>query len=235
MRVRELAEWLGAGFEGDGELELTGVAPLETAGPGDLSFVSNPKAAREAAASAAGCLLAPLDLPAWDSRALIRVQATRNAFARAITRFHPPLAPAPGIHPSAAIALDAHIGAGVSIGPHVSIAAGARIGEGSSIGPGCAIGRGVTLGERCVLHARVTIYDGVRIGNGCILHSGCVIGADGFGFVFDAGRWEKFPQVGIVELGDNVEVGANACIDRAALGVTSIGEGSKLDNMVHVG
>jgi len=140
----------------------------------------------------------------------------RTAFARAISRLLPSNRPAPGIHPTAAIGEGSRIGAGCSIGPHVSV------------------GRNVAIGEGSVLHPNVTIYDGVTIGKGAILHAGCVIGADGFGFVMEDGRYEKFPQVGTVEIGDFVEIGANACVDRAALGVTSIGEGSKIDNMVHV-
>jgi UDP-3-O-[3-hydroxymyristoyl] glucosamine N-acyltransferase len=137
--------------------------------------------------------------------------------AKAIVRLHPPVEQPAGIHPTAVIGADV------------------RIGAGSSIGPGCTIGDRVHVGERCVLHARVTIYHDVQVGDEVILHSGCVIGADGFGFVLAGGAYEKFPQIGRVEIGDRVEIGANSCVDRAALGVTSIGEGTKLDNMVHVG
>lgn len=121
------------------------------------------------------------------------------------------------------------------MGPHTSIGAASRVGAGTSVGAGCSIGNGVTIGSDCLLHSNVTIYDGVTIGDRAILHSGCVIGADGFGFVLARDHYEKFPQVGRVEIGNDVEIGANSCIDRAALGVTSIGDGTKLDNMVHVG
>lgn len=234
MRVRELAEWLAATFEGDGEKELTGVAPLESAGAGDLSFVGKRKAAREAHSSAAGCLIVPLDFPNAGGRTLIRVPEPRTAFARAISRLRPEPEVAPGIHPTVVIAPEVEIGPEVFIGPHTSIGEGSRIGARSRIGAGCAIGRRVTLGERCLLHANVTIYDDVDIGSRVILHSGCVIGADGFGFVLAGDRYEKFPQLGRVVIGDDVEIGANSCVDRAALGVTWIGEGTKLDNMVHV-
>jgi UDP-3-O-[3-hydroxymyristoyl] glucosamine N-acyltransferase len=137
--------------------------------------------------------------------------------AKAIMRLHPPIKPPTGIHSTAVIGADVHIGAA------------------SSIGPGCTIGDRVHIGERCVLHPRVTIYHDVHIGDEVILHSGSVIGADGFGFVLTGGAYEKFPQIGRVEIGDCVEIGANCCVDRAALGVTLIGEGTKLDNMVHVG
>jgi UDP-3-O-[3-hydroxymyristoyl] glucosamine N-acyltransferase len=126
------------------------------------------------------------------------------------------------------------IGKGASIGPLVSIGAGVHIGEGTSIGAGSIVGDYVRIGGHCVLHARVTLYHEVTVGNHVVLHSGCVIGADGFGFVLTKGAYEKFPQVGSVVIGDRVEIGANCCVDRAALGVTSIGEGTKLDNLVHI-
>src|SRR5207248_5179755 len=117
---------------------------------------------------------------------------------------------------------------------HAVIGNGSRIGIAATIGAGCSIGKRVSIGEGCVLHPNVTIYDNVDVGRGAILHSGCVIGADGFGFVLEGDHYEKFPQVGRVEIGADVEIGANSCVDRAALGVTSIGDGTKLDNMVHV-
>src|ERR1022692_2384968 len=235
MRVRELAEWLGATFEGDGEKELTGVAPLETAGGSELSFLGGRKALQQADTSAAGCLFVPPDYPSPSRRTVIHAPEPRTAFARAMNRFYPTVEIEPGIHPTAAIGKDVEIGALAAIGPHVSIGDSSRIGLASGIGPGCSIGKRVVLGEGCVLHANVTIYDNVDIGRGVILHSGCVIGADGFGYVFENDRYHKFPQVGRVEIGDFVEIGANSCVDRAALGVTVIGEGTKLDNMVHVG
>ena len=234
MRVRELAQWLAATFEGDGETELTGVATLEAAGAGDLAFVGTRKAAQQAEASAAGCLIVPLDYPGTGERTVIRAAEPRTAFARAVARLNPAPELAPGTHPTAVVAPGAEIGPEVAIGPHASIGEGSRIGGRSRIGPGCAIGRRVTLGERALLYANVTIYDDVDIGSDAILHSGCVIGADGFGFVLAGERYEKFPQVGRVVIGDHVEIGANSCVDRAALGATWIGEGTKLDNMVHV-
>jgi UDP-3-O-[3-hydroxymyristoyl] glucosamine N-acyltransferase len=235
MRVRELADWLGATFEGDGEKELSGVAPLETAGASDLAFVGTRKAAQQAEASAAGCLLVPEEWPSPSYRTVIRVSEPRTAFARALNRFYPTTDLKPGIHPTAVVGDDVEIGAMVYIGPHAVIGNGTRIGVATSIGAGAVVGKRVNLGEGCVLHPHVTIYDNVDIGRRTILHSGAVIGADGFGYVMEQDRWQKFPQVGRVEIGDYVEIGANSCVDRAALGVTSIGEGTKLDNMVHVG
>ena len=168
-------------------------------------------------------------------RTLIRVAEPRAAFAKAIGYLYPKPPAPPGIHPSATIAADVAIGEGVSIGPHTSVGAGSRIGERTVIGPGCAIAARVTIGSDCLLHANVICYDDVTVGSHVVLHSGCVLGADGFGFVMSGDHYEKFPQVGRVEIGDSVEIGANSCVDRAALGVTQIGEGTKLDNMVHVG
>ncbi len=234
MRVRELAEWLGAPFEGNGEKEIESAAPLETAGGSQLAFVANRKALAAAADSAAGCLIVPLEFANPAGRTLIRAADPRAAFARAVSRLHPPEAPAPGIHPSASVAEDAELGAGVHVGPMAVIGSGSRIGAGTVVGAACVVGRRVAIGEDCLLHARVTIYDDVDIGARAVMHSGCVIGADGFGFVLEGDRYRKFPQVGRVWIGDDVEIGANSCVDRAALGVTWIGEGTKLDNMVHV-
>jgi len=234
MRVRELAEWLGATFEGDGEKELTGVAPLETAGGSEVSFVGRGRAAAQARDSAAGCLIAPMDWPSQSDRTVIRAPEPRTAFARAMSRFYPTLEIQPGVHPTAVVGKDVELGAMVSVGPHAVIGGGTRLGVAVSIGAGCSVGKRVVLGEGSVLHPNVTVYDNVDIGRGAILHSGCVIGADGFGYVMEHERWHKFPQVGRVEIGDFVEIGANSCVDRAAMGVTSIGEGTKLDNMVHV-
>src|ERR1017187_6506945 len=235
MRVRELADWLGATFEGDGEKELAGVAPMETAGVDDVAFVATRKAAAQAESSAAGCLLVPEEWPSNSYRTVIRVSQPRTAFARALNRFYPTVELKPGIHPTSVIGKDVDIAAMVFIGPHAVVGDGTRIGVASSIGAGSVVGKRVMLGEGVMLHPNVTIYDNVDIGRRVILHSGVVIGADGFGYVMEEERWQKFPQVGRVEIGDHVEIGANSCVDRAAMGVTSIGEGTKLDNMVHVG
>ncbi|MBS1858831.1 MAG: UDP-3-O-(3-hydroxymyristoyl)glucosamine N-acyltransferase [Acidobacteria bacterium] len=235
MRVRELAEWLGATFEGDGEKELSGVAAIETATAGEVAFVGSRKAAAHAQESAAGCLIVPVDWPSPSYRTVIRAAEPRTAFARAMNRFYPTAEIKPGVHPTAVIGRDVELGAMVYVGPHATIGDGTRIGVATSIEAGCVVGKRVSIGEGCTLHPNVTVYDNCDIGRGSVLHSGCVIGADGFGYVMERDRWHKFPQVGRVEIGDFVEIGANSCVDRAALGVTSIGEGTKLDNMVHVG
>ena len=214
MKVSELAKLLDAMWEGNDE-DLLSVAPLESASAGQLSFVGNRKAALQAASSSAACLIVPPDFP--EGRTLIRVADPRAAFARAIAVLHPKRRPTAGIHPSAVVA------------------SGVEIGAGTSIGPGCTIGEGCRIGDDCLLHANVHLYENVTLGHGVVLHSGCVLGADGFGFVLTGGLYEKFPQIGTVEIGDDVEIGANSCVDRAALGVTRIGNGTKIDNLVHVG
>ena len=191
------------------------------------------KPRRRLRASAAGCLIVPDVWPSPSYRTVIRVPEPRTGFARAVSRFYPTAEMQPGVHPTAVIG-NVAMGALVSVGPHAVIGDGTRIGVAATIGANTVVGKRVLIGEGSVLHANVTVYDNVDIGRGTILHSGVVIGADGFGFVLDRDRWQKFPQVGRVEIGDFVEIGANSCVDRAALGVTSIGEGTKLDNLVHV-
>ena len=222
MRVQELAASLcestrDAAWEGDGDREIRRVATLEDAGAEDLSFVTPGRAEKQAETSAAGCLLVAEKYSNPSHRTIIRVRDPRAAAAQAISLLHPSTDPPAGVHPTAVIGTDVHVG------------------EGASIGAGCVIGDRVHVGKGCILFPHVSIYQDVHIGDGVILHSGCVIGADGFGFVLTGGKYEKFPQVGRVEIGDRVEIGANSCVDRAALGVTFIGEGTKIDNLVHVG
>jgi UDP-3-O-[3-hydroxymyristoyl] glucosamine N-acyltransferase len=233
LRVVEIAERLGLPFEGDGGREISGAAPLETAGAGDLSFAGNRKAAAQAASSEAGCLIVFSDFNAAE-RTVIRSQNPRAAFAQALALLYPPRPHLPGIHPSAVIASTATIHPSCSIGPHTVIGEDVTLEANTVIDAGCFLGDGVTVGEGSRLHADVTIYSGVAVGARAILHSGCVLGADGFGFVLAGDHYDKFPQVGRVIIGDDVEIGANSCVDRAALGVTFIDDGTKLDNMVHV-
>ncbi len=233
MRVCDLAQRLQAPFEGDGELDIERALPVEEAGAGDLAFAAGRKGVAMAEASQAGCLIVDAAFPA--GRTLIRVKDPRTAFAMALMALYPAKKYVPGIHPTAVVAPSATIGDGVHIGPHAVIGERARIGDHSAIGPGCSIGDDATIGPGSLLHPRVTIYDRVKVGARAVLHSGVVLGADGFGFVKVAGAYQKFPQVGSVELGDDCEIGANSTVDRAALGVTRLGNGVKLDNMVHIG
>jgi UDP-3-O-[3-hydroxymyristoyl] glucosamine N-acyltransferase len=232
LLVSEIARKLNAAWEGDGDLEIRGVATLESAGPFDVSFVGNRKAIAAAQVSGAACLLVTADFP--KGRTLIRVFDPRGACARVIELLYPVPVLKGGIHPSAVVAESAVIAPSAAIGPHVTIGPETSIGSGSSIGSNCSIGAGVRIGTNCVLHANVTIYSGVGIADRVVLHSGVVLGADGFGFVRQEDHYEKFPQIGRVEIGNDVEIGANSCVDRAALGVTQIGDGTKLDNLVHI-
>jgi UDP-3-O-[3-hydroxymyristoyl] glucosamine N-acyltransferase len=234
MKVREIAEWLNATFEGDGEREIGAAAPLEAAGAGDISFAGSARSLRDAHNSAAGCLLVAPGFENGGGRTIVRVPDPRAAMALVAGKLHPPRPPEPGVHPSAIIAPSAKLGEGVSIGPYTAVGDDAEIGAGCRIGAHCSIGGGVRIGEGGVIYSGVRIYDDVTIGARCVLHSGCVIGADGFGFVRTPGGYAKFPQVGRVAIGDDVEIGANSTVDRAALGVTSLGDGVKLDNMVHI-
>ncbi|MDP9091326.1 MAG: UDP-3-O-(3-hydroxymyristoyl)glucosamine N-acyltransferase, partial [Pseudomonadota bacterium] len=208
-------------------------AALESAGAHEIAFAGNRKAASQAAQSRAGCLIVTNEFPA--GRCVIRVDDPRGAFASAIGLLYPRPPIIPGAHPTALIAPDAVIAASAAIGPHAVIRARAHIGERTTIGPNCTVGPDACIGADCLLHAHVTIYEKVSVGDRAVLHSGCVLGADGFGFVRGPNGYRKFPQIGRVEIGDDVEIGANSCVDRAALGVTRIGDGAKLDNLVHIG
>jgi UDP-3-O-[3-hydroxymyristoyl] glucosamine N-acyltransferase len=235
MRVEQIAGLLGAPFEGDGALEITAGNDLSLAGPSEIAFAEGDKAAQSAAASQAGCLLAGQQTAIPAGRTVIRVAKPRNAFARVLRQLHPEARPKPGIHPTAVVAASARIGKDVAIGPHAVIGEWVELGAGTIVEAGVNIGEGSKLGAGCRVYPAVVIYPGVTVGDRAILHAGCVLGSDGFGFVLEAGKYEKFPQLGRVEIGDDVEIGANACVDRGALGATVIGDGTKLDNLVHIG
>ncbi|MBZ5607223.1 MAG: UDP-3-O-(3-hydroxymyristoyl)glucosamine N-acyltransferase [Acidobacteriia bacterium] len=233
MRVSEIAARLQAAWEGEGDREITGAAALESASAHEVAFVGSRKAAAAAAQSRAGCLLVTEAFPKGPT--LIRVSDPRAAFAAVIGLLHPPIPVIPGIHPTAVIAPGADVPRSAAIGPHAVIGAGTRIGERSKVGAGCVLADRIQIGSDCLLHPNVTIYSDVTVGDRAVLHSGCVLGADGFGFVRAGDHYEKFPQIGRVAIGHDVEIGANSCVDRAALGVTEIGDGTKLDNLVHIG
>lgn len=231
LKVSEIATLLQSKWEGE-DRTIQGVAPVESAGPSDLSFVGSRKAAAQAISSRAGCLLVTDEFPG--GRTFIRVADPRAAFARVVRHLFPPEPVSPGIDPATVVAGSASIHSSASIGPHVVIGESSQIGARTRVGGGCVIGARVKIGADCLIHPNVSIYADVTIGDRAMLHSGCVLGADGFGFVLIGDHYEKFPQIGRVEIGDDVEIGANSCVDRAALGVTEIGSGTKLDNMVHV-
>ena len=232
--ARELAEAIGATLEGDGTLEISGVAAPERAASRDLIYVDSAKHVERAIASAALCVIAAEGLRLLD-KIVLRSAYPRFAFSKAATLILDRAPIASGIHPTAVVAPLARVATSASIGPYAVIGEDAHIGAGTQIGAHCVIGAGCWIGENCRIHPRVTLYHHVRIGHRVEIHSGAVIGADGFGYAFGEGKHWKFPQVGIVEIGDDVEIGANTTIDRGSLEDTRIFEGVKLDNLVHIG
>ena len=235
LTLREIVARLGGEAVGEATTPITGVATIDSAGPGEITFLSNPKyRARLAATRAGAVILGPGDRGA----ATIACIVTDNPYAyyaRTVALFQPVEPVTPGIHPFAQIDGSANVDAYAEIGAFVVIGARATIARGAKIGAHCVIGEGVSIGEDTRLNPRVTIYHDCEIGKRCVLHSGAVIGADGFGMARDEGRWLKIPQVGRVRIGDDVEVGANTTIDRGALDDTVIGEGVKFDNQIQVG
>jgi UDP-3-O-[3-hydroxymyristoyl] glucosamine N-acyltransferase len=234
VTLAELAERLGCELRGNGQVEIRGVAGLDEAGPGDLSFLANPRyAAKLQTTRAAAVVVAPTHATALPS---LVSESPYLTFARAVELVRPATRPAPGVHPSAQVDPSALLGEGVHVGALAVVGPGACVGARSVLHPHVVLYAGAELGEDCVLHAGVSVRERCRLGNRVVVQNGAVIGADGFGFARDPqGRYHKFPQVGIVVIEDDVEIGAQSAIDRAALGETRIGRGSKLDNLVQVG
>jgi UDP-3-O-[3-hydroxymyristoyl] glucosamine N-acyltransferase len=241
IRLQALVERLGGQLTGEPELEVSGIAPLDAAGPTEISFLSNPKLRDQAAAShAAALILTEADsgrIGAEYAGARIVVKNPYAYFAHAAQWFAELAAPpvVPGIHPSAVVDPSARIAPSACIGPHVTVEADAQIGEHCVIDSGSYIGRGAVVGAHTHFYARVCFHARCVIGARGILHSGAVIGADGFGFANEGGAWVKIPQTGRVVIGDDVEVGANTSIDRGALTDTVIEDGVKLDNQIQIG
>jgi len=233
MRLSELASRLDADLVGDPEATVLAVRPLDEAGPEDLSFLNNPKYLDQARASKAAAIIVK-DAQLFPHRNLLVCAEPYLTFARALELLHPADRPEPGVHPTAVVAEDAEIGDDVTVGPCAVVASGGRIGHRSVIGAGCAVGRGAVIGDDCLLHCRVVVEDRCRIGDRCILHAGTVIGSDGYGFATVGGVHHKIPQVGIVVIEDDVEIGANVCVDRATMGETRVGRGTKVDNLVQI-
>lgn len=230
----ELAAATGAILEGDPNCELRGVAAPERAGAHDLIYVEATKHVERAAQSAAGGVIAGIGV-AIAGKTVLRHAQPKVAFAQAAALLVEPGPIAAGIHATAIVAPLARVGQNVSIGAYAVIGEDAHIGDGTQIGAHSVIGAGCWIGENCRIHPRVTLYARTRIGSRVEIHAGTVIGADGFGYVYGDGRYWKFPQVGIVEIADDVEIGANSTIDRGSLDDTRIAEGVKIDNLVHVG
>jgi UDP-3-O-[3-hydroxymyristoyl] glucosamine N-acyltransferase len=242
MTVAELAALAGGrvvgGSDGAGVL-IERVASLEAAESGAISFVEDAKFLEGARASRASCLLVPEgtgEAAGGEFAAtLVEVARPKLAFALIAEVLHAPRRRAGAIHPTAVVAETARIAEEVYIGAGVVVGERVSVGRGTQVLAGAALEDGVEVGAECVLHPNVVLYGGVRLGDRVVLHAGVVVGADGFGYVRDAGGYHKFPQVGTVVIEDDVEIGANSCVDRGALGETRIGRGTKLDNLVHVG
>jgi UDP-3-O-[3-hydroxymyristoyl] glucosamine N-acyltransferase len=230
----ELAKYLGAKIEGDAQAEISGLANPEKAGVEDLIYVDSQRHAERAARSAARCVLAPAgtNLP---GKTVLAVEYPKFAFAKAAAWIIPKPMLRAEIHPTAIVAATAQLAPNIRIGPYVVIEEDVHVGTGTEVDAFCFLGRGARVGENCRLHPRVTLYAGARLGDRVEIHSGAVIGADGFGYVFGDGRHIKFPQIGSVEIGDDVEIGCNTTIDRGSLDATTIRNGVKIDNLVQIG
>lgn len=234
--ISELSKLVGGEFSGD-DLQINGIADLENAGAGQITFVEKPseeKFAALIAATKASCLIVPVEAEINAGVSLIRVKNPKLAFAKISEVLHPPKKREGEIHPSAIISESATIGADVFIGAFVCVGDNSTIGDGAQLRAGTKVGDGVTIGKNCVLDPNVFIEDNCTIGDNVILHSGVVIGSDGFGFVRGPEGYTKFPQIGTVMIEDDVEIGANTCVDRGALGETRIGRGTKIDNLVQI-
>jgi UDP-3-O-[3-hydroxymyristoyl] glucosamine N-acyltransferase len=242
LRLTDLALHVGGEVSGDAAAEVTHVAPLESAGPGSISFLSSAKYRAQLLSCRATALIVSdpaLVGPGTGAPAFAAVVVVKDAYvayARAAALLHPVASETPGIHPTAAVHKGARVDASARVGAFVSVGEGASIGPRVTLHPHVAIYREVSIGEDSTLHAGVSVREGCRIGRRVIVHNNAVIGADGFGFAKDAdGKYVKIPQVGIVEIDDDVEIGALSAVDRASMGVTRIKRGTKLDNFVQIG
>ncbi|MBW3625005.1 MAG: UDP-3-O-(3-hydroxymyristoyl)glucosamine N-acyltransferase [Armatimonadetes bacterium] len=231
--LSQLAEMLDGHLVGD-DVEITGLAALSDAVPGDLSFLDSPKYLRQAETTAASALLVPpgVEVP---GRSAVQVEKPRIAFARTLSLFNGHAPPAPFVHPTAVIEEGASVSPSATLMAYAYVGANSVIGEGALLHPFVHVGQNVKVGPGSVLFSHVTLYDRVRVGERVRLHSGVVIGADGFGYERENGRHLKVPHIGTVIVEDDVEIGANSCVDRAKTGATRIGRGTKIDNLVHVG
>jgi UDP-3-O-[3-hydroxymyristoyl] glucosamine N-acyltransferase len=238
-----VAQSLQAHLVGDGAVEVSGIASIALATSGDLVFVEDEKNLLAALASPAAAVIvgefpkAESSKGKASSKPLLISKNPRLAFARAARLLYATPERHPGTHPSAVVHASARLGKDVMLAARVVVSEKARIGHRTWIGAGTVIGAGVSIGSDCEIYPNVTIYSGAQLGDRVIVHAGAVLGSDGFGYVRDSatGHYEKFPQVGRLEIGDDVEIGANSTIDRGALEVTRIGRGAKIDNLVHIG
>lgn len=234
MTLAEIAERLDCRLEGDGSIEIARVAGLSDAGPGDITFLANPKYVQAAQRTQASAIILAGDAPAVPC-SILRSAHPYRTFAQALALLGRDERPAAGVHPTAAVAPDARLGRGVSIGPFAVVGAGAEIGDRVVLHAHVVVGPGARIGSDTLVHPRVSIRDRSVIGARVIIQDGAVIGSDGYGFVTDAdGEHHKIPQQSVVVIEDDVEVGANTTIDRPAVGETRIGRGTKIDNLVQI-
>lgn len=219
---------------GDGSLVVTGLAGLEDARPGQLSFFANRRYARRALASEATALIVPPGYPGRGTQVLLEAEDPYAAYVAAAALFREPEGAPPGVHPTAVLGRAVSLGSDVSVGPRAVVDDGVGLGDRVRVGAGCYVGRQVRVGAGTRLEPRVILLARTSVGRRCVIGSGTVVGSDGFGYVSDEGGHRRIPQLGSVRIEDDVEVGANCTIDRASLGETRIGRGTKLDNLVHV-
>jgi UDP-3-O-[3-hydroxymyristoyl] glucosamine N-acyltransferase len=229
----EVAEYLRARIHGDAHAAVAGVASPESAKPEDLIYVDSARQVARAEASAARCVIATAGTMVA-GKTVLEVENSKLAFAKAAAWLLPSPPLRPEIHPTAIVAATARLAPNIRVGPYAVIEDEVEIGTGTAVDAFCFLGRGARVGQDCRLHPRVTLYAGARLGNAVEVHSGAVIGGDGFGYVFGGGRHIKFPQIGSVEIGDDVEIGCNTTIDRGSLETTEIASGVKIDNLVQV-
>ena len=235
MTVAEIAQAVGGVVEGDGNAVVHGLAGLQAAGPGTISFLASPRYAALMATTQASAVIVGREWSGISRCTLIRVQNADKAFAVSASLLGPkPVEIPAGVHPTAVLAADVRLAEDVHVGAHCVLEPGVSVGARTIVMAGCYLGHGTVLGEDCRLYPHVSTREFTRIGNRTTIHNGAVIGSDGFGYVMDAGAWKKVPQIGTVEIGDDVEIGANVTIDRARFGKTVIGNDVKIDNLVQV-
>jgi len=234
LSVDEIARRIGGTVVGDGSVIINGLAGIEEAGAGEITFVANRKYLSNIETTKASAVIAGVDTESTGQSVLIHHKDPYFAFMQVVRIFHPPKKYDPFVHPTAVIAEDAEISNTAHIGPNVVIESGVRVGASSAVLAGTFVGENASIGESCLIYPNVTIRDHSHIGDRVIIHSGTVIGADGFGFATKDGVHHKIEQIGLVRIEDDVEIGANCTIDRAALGETVIGAGSKIDNLVMI-
>jgi UDP-3-O-[3-hydroxymyristoyl] glucosamine N-acyltransferase len=233
--LAELAAEIGGEVVGDGSQIIRGVAGIREAQPGEITFLANARYEAHMAETRASAVICARGTASC-AVPMLQVDNPYVAFQRAVRVFRPDhYRPAPGIHPTAVVAPGVVLGREVAIGAQCVVESGAVLGDHVVLMPCCYIGAKAMLGDGTFVYPQVTVREECVIGRGCILHSGVVIGGDGFGYAFDAGRYHKVPQVGNVVIGDDVEIGANTTIDRATTGSTRVGEGTKIDNLVQIG